>query len=87
MVARYGGEALIDAYNGSLYDALCAIYPQHQWNPKRFTKKESFDDFRVRKGWFDRVGKELGVNQLDDWYKIQRYVQSGLFNTSANEWY
>lgn len=61
---------LLRRYNGSLVSALQQLYPNHKWQPWRFTA--------VPRGWwkeqknlqqfFDAKAAELGVHSLEQWY-------------------
>jgi hypothetical protein len=68
-------------YKGSLYTTLKEIYPQHDWNPLKFTKvpKGYWKDANTQRTALEKIGSELGVKELDDWYTVDRgFVTSKL---------
>lgn len=73
-------------YTGSLVVALRTIYSQYQWNPLRFAKVPhySWSQQNNQRELFDWLGEQLGVCNLDDWYKVScsqvAAVAGGLFS-------
>jgi hypothetical protein len=59
-------------YKGSLALALSQIYPQHQWDLSRFVKTPQgyWRDEEVQRKALEKAAEELGVKELDDWYKV-----------------
>jgi hypothetical protein len=59
-------------YNGSLYTALKKLYPHHNWDPTKFsrTPQGHWSSLPNQKEFLDGIGKKLGVQTLDDWYKF-----------------
>jgi hypothetical protein len=59
-------------YNGSLFKALTKLYPEYEWDPLQFAKLPQYywNDIANQRNALDRIGKELGVQKMDDWYKI-----------------
>lgn len=63
-------------YNGCLATALQQLYPEHPWDPFRFKviPKNYWDNEDNQRKYFERIGKELGVTKLDDWYNVSQDV-------------
>jgi hypothetical protein len=64
--------SLLYQYNGSILAILKKFYPNHEWNPLRFTKvpQSYWKNEDNQRKFLEVVGKELGVKKLDDWYKV-----------------
>ena len=73
-IRHRGGSILFDyIYGGSLHIALQSIYPDHHWLPWRFLQslpKGYWDDINNRREFMDWLGKQLGYQKMDDWYRI-----------------
>lgn len=59
-------------HRSSLYEALKNLFPEHNWNPSRFktVPKGHWSEVEAQREHLNKVGKELGVTKLDDWYKF-----------------
>jgi hypothetical protein len=59
-------------YNSSLYNALKTLYPQHNWDPLRFSRvSRGYWTENAQRAALERVGREqFGVKELDDWYSV-----------------
>jgi hypothetical protein len=59
-------------YNNSLYTALKELYPQHEWNPLKFSYVPLgyWRDTSAQRDALEKLGINLGVKQLDDWYSV-----------------
>jgi hypothetical protein len=59
-------------YNGSLYNTLKTLYPHHKWDMLRFLKvpHRYWKEQSAKREGMDRCGRELGVKELDDWYRV-----------------
>ena len=71
-----GGSGLLSWYKYSLHRILEDCYPDVDWTALKETQKlekpappEPVDLSEARKV-FDKIGKELGVTEMKDWYKI-----------------
>jgi hypothetical protein len=69
-VRALGGMQVMRVFRNSFYKSLQAIYPEFQWD---FTKMRRVPhghwlDVKTQRKYFDDLGKQLGVKQLDDWY-------------------
>jgi hypothetical protein len=53
---------------------LKAIYPEHAWQDLEFATPSThvWESVANRKEIIELVGKKLGVETLDDWYKVKR---------------
>jgi hypothetical protein len=65
---------------GSLFAALKTFYPHHNWDPLRFSvvPKGYWSDEKAQKDALERLGRQLGVKELDDWYAVSSEVYSQL---------
>lgn len=67
-----GGGLIVLHYGGSMFRALSTIFPEHKWQPWRFdvTPAGFWDDIDNQRRFFEWLGSELNIHQLDDWYNI-----------------
>ena len=72
-IKQRNGQALLQHYGGSLFKILSVIYPEHSWIPWRFEKVPPFfwEDIKNQKNFFDWLGKELQIEDVEDWYHIK----------------
>ena len=76
-IYMHGGSGILDPYyGGSPSKALQNIYPEHIWNLWKFKKsptgywetlEQNIDEL---KKVIDRLGEQLSVKSLEDWYGI-----------------
>jgi hypothetical protein len=75
---RAGNGLLSNFYGDSLPAALSDVYPDHEWQPWRFsvapssywrTIAGSNDPEKIR-GFVEELGKQLGVASLEQWYRV-----------------
>lgn len=59
-------------YRKKLYSALKTIYPHHRWKSSHFDRRLYWNDLNNQKKKLEQIGTELGVKELDDWYKVSR---------------
>ena len=75
------GGSLLQAFDGSPSKLLSFVYPHHNWKVWKFgtVSKGYWNDKENRKNFLDELGRNLGYNQLDDWYNISNldFVNSG----------
>jgi hypothetical protein len=80
-VSDKGGAGLIAQYDGSLSAALSKIFPDHHWQGFLFDRVSSgyWNDPANHKLYFEWIGQQLGVKQLEDWYKVskQQLIEMG----------
>jgi hypothetical protein len=59
-------------YNGSLLEALKHLYPQHNWDQSRFIRQppKYWTDESNQRAALEKLGRKLGVKELDDWYSV-----------------
>jgi hypothetical protein len=50
---------------------LKAVYPDYKWQTFKFLKGPQSLHMEDQKILFDIIGKQLGVNQFEDWYRIK----------------
>jgi hypothetical protein len=63
----------IRTHHGSLHKALKNLYPNHNWDPLRFTSvpKGFWNDEDTQRDALERYGRDkFGVKELDDWYNV-----------------
>lgn len=59
-------------FNNSLYDLLRSAYVDYNWQPWKFSDTPSrnfWNDIENQREYFDWLGKELGVQKMEDWYQ------------------
>jgi len=68
-----GGNSILMYYGGSLVDTLFAIYPEHNWDPSKFSNipKGYWKDKVNQRKHLDQVGQKLNITQLSDWYNYR----------------
>jgi hypothetical protein len=68
-----GGAMMLDYYNYSLYKLLADLFPEHEWHAWRFNRVPHgyWEDPSNQRTYLDWLGKQLGIKDLNDWYKIQ----------------
>lgn len=77
MVTKHGGRTMIiNYYNGSPFTALQAVYPEHEWLPWVFsaTPKGLWTNRDNHFKFFDWLGKQLDIKDMDQWYKVKLSV-------------
>jgi hypothetical protein len=62
-------------YQGNLIHALKEAYPEHQWELTRFVNKRLVEvpkETEEQRAVFDRLGKNLGIQDLNGWYSYTK---------------
>jgi hypothetical protein len=56
-------------YGGSLYNALQAVYPEFEWHPWKFARKENgiWDDPQLSRRFFDWLAEQLKIESFEQW--------------------
>ncbi len=69
-----GGGLLANYYQDSPQKAVVAHFPDYPWRPWLFrsTSQGFWQDKKNRLAYVDWLGEELGLESLDDWYKVSR---------------
>lgn len=73
-IRKNGGSALFcEYYGGSPSAALQSVYPEHVWLLWKFQNlpKGYWEDLEHQQSFFRWLEKELGLRQLDDFYKLK----------------
>ena len=67
---------MLQKHNNSLYQLLSNVYTEHEWIPWKFTKtpKGFWNDTNNQRSFVQALGKELGINEMSDWYKVKAEV-------------
>lgn len=68
-VKNFGTE-ILNLYGNSISKALSSVYPHHSWDDISKQKKKDWEMIDQR-NFFDKVSLDLGINKMEDWYKIQ----------------
>lgn len=70
----YERAPFIRHYYSSFYEALQRIYPEHSWNCANFShaSQGQWNTIQNQRLKFDQIGRELGIQQLDDWYSVSQ---------------
>ena len=71
-----GGKHILNINNNSIYQLLTSIIPEYEWVPWRFSRlpKNYWEDVKNQRKFMDWAGKELGIKEMDDWYKVPNEV-------------
>jgi hypothetical protein len=72
---KIGGEGLLK-YNDTLYTLLSRVYPEFEWLPWKFGNcpPSFWKDLKNQRNFMEWVGKQLNVNEMEDWYKVTHKV-------------
>src|SRR5690349_18715299 len=65
----YRRAPFIQRYYGDVLNALKSLFPHHSWNSSSFATGH-WENLNYQRQKLEEVGEELGVKQLDDWYKV-----------------
>eukprot|EP01114_Cavostelium_apophysatum_P023123 TRINITY_DN8611_c0_g1_i1.p1 TRINITY_DN8611_c0_g1~~TRINITY_DN8611_c0_g1_i1.p1 ORF type:complete len:602 (+),score=131.87 TRINITY_DN8611_c0_g1_i1:58-1863(+) len=60
------------SYHGTLYKALCAVYPSHKWDESKFVRPGYWSDKGRQRAFFDKLGKKLFIEKWQDWYNVSK---------------
>ena len=73
-ISKIGGSWVLKLiYDSSLFLALKDVYPEYDWMPWKFNSganKRFWKETENRKKFFDWIGKELKIEKMEDWSKI-----------------
>jgi len=68
---RISGSTLLNS-GGKLVDCMRELYPKFRWQPERFSSNGYFDKPENQRKFVYGLAKKLGVQKLDDWYRVRR---------------
>jgi len=70
------GEVLHEycCLHSSFYHWIQRLVPEFLWLPWKFSPAPRARTIGERKGWFDLLGKEIGMKCLGDWYNLNLKV-------------
>jgi hypothetical protein len=75
-IYQSGGKGLLEKmWGGSLWKTLQFLHPNHTWLPWRFTQnvpKGYWDKQEHQQSFFTWLGGQLGMNHMDDWYRVTK---------------
>ena len=73
-----GGVALIDRYHGSLAKLLENVYPDYDWDLRRFTKvpRNYWGSIENQRSRVEEIGRKVGIKEGDTepWYKVSNLL-------------
>ena len=60
---------------------LSAAFPEYEWLPWKFNKcpRNFWDDLKNQRKFMDWAGKELGIKEMSDWYKVMEKVEKSVW--------
>ena len=66
-------------YNSSPSLLISSIFPEHEWLPWLFgnTSMNYWDDVNNQIKYVNWAGKQLGIKDMNDWYKVSLKVVKG----------
>ena len=64
--------------NGSHIKLITSVYPKYDWLPWRFlnTPQNYWTDIQNQRKCLDYLAKEMGVKEMNDWYKVSLKVNN-----------
>lgn len=66
-ISEKGGGGLLSHFKDSPSKLVRSVYSEHPWVDEKFKRIQL--GLRVKND-LERIGKQLGVNQMDDWYGV-----------------
>lgn len=73
-ITANGGAALLKLYGNSLLRLLSGVFPEHTWDPKRFSRKNQtyWHSIERQRDFMLNLGREIGFKEgdYDAWYRI-----------------
>lgn len=80
-IAAHGGESLMRQHRNSPLSLLESVFPYYQWLPWKCNRvPNGFWDLETnRLAFLEWVAKQLGVTNLEGWYKVtgQQFLAQG----------
>ena len=67
---------MLKLYKYSIIQLLSSVYPEYEWLPWKFNKAPNkyWENVETHKKFVEWAGKELGIKDLSDWYKVTTKV-------------
>ncbi len=71
-IVRRGGTKILKQYNNSIWNTLKSVYPEKEWDPLKFSHapQRYWNDKCNQKQLLEKISKELGITELQDWYHV-----------------
>lgn len=71
-IRRFGGRSLSERYGNSPAEILGAVFPDHRWQPWRFScaPKGFWDSVDNARDFMEWMSKELNLADLGDWHDV-----------------
>ena len=60
-----------------IIELVTTAYPEYEWLPWKFVRcpNSYWDDEKNQRKFMEWAGKELGIKEMSDWYKISNQVR------------
>jgi len=69
-LVKKGGTEHLEKNENYVSKFITTAFPEHPWQPWKFTGDKWWEVPQNQRSYLDFVGKELGVNTIEDWYNI-----------------
>jgi len=72
VLSHSGGAMIENYYNGSISKMLADIYPEYDWDVRKFTQAPNgyWNDDQNCREFLEELGAKLGYKEMDDWYQL-----------------
>ncbi len=79
-----GGGLLALNYKSSPYLLISTIFPEYEWLPWKFNQTPNgfWNDLNNQRQYVNWKGRQLGIINLEDWYKVATIV--GIFKNNCS---
>lgn len=73
-IAEKRGQSLLMKYNKSPSKMITSIFSDHEWDMEKFAKmpKGYYMNEKLQRDMMDRLGKELNIKEMEDWYHVTK---------------
>ena len=68
---------LLERYKNSPAQMLASVFPEYEWLPWKFSSRprEYWDDVKSQRNLAEKIGRELKIQEVNDWYKVSTKVK------------
>jgi len=72
-IIAHGGAALLRRHGQSAAQLLAAQYPEHAWQPWRFSRTPAhwWQSLEQQRRYLEWLALQLGYHTMEDWYKVR----------------
>ena len=86
-ILNVGGRGLLDKYQNSQILLLSQVYPEYEWLPWKFeySPRNFWNNEDNKLKYLEWAGKQLGIKELNDWYKCSKEVVTVIFFQVENK--